>query len=53
MTVAGLLHDIGIRELSYDRVREAAALRRAEYRLARDHPSVGAMLIADIEFRTR
>jgi putative nucleotidyltransferase with HDIG domain len=50
MTVAGLLHDVGIRELSYDRVSEKRPLSEAEYRLARDHPSVGAMLLADIEF---
>ena len=50
MTVAGLLHDIGVRELSYDRISEKRPLSEAEYRLARDHPSVGAMLLADIEF---
>ena len=50
MTVAGLLHDVGLRELSYDRVSEKRPLTEPEYRLARDHPSVGAMLLADIEF---
>jgi len=50
MTVAGLLHDVGLRELSYDRVSEKRPLSEAEYRLARDHPSVGAMLLADVEF---
>ncbi|HWC65120.1 MAG TPA: HD domain-containing phosphohydrolase, partial [Thermoanaerobaculia bacterium] len=50
ITVAALLHDIGLRELSYDRLGEKRPLTEAEYRLARDHPAVGAMLIADIEF---
>jgi len=50
VTVAGLLHDIGPRELSYDRISEKRPLSEAEYRLARDHPSVGAMLLADVEF---
>ena len=50
VTVAGLLHDVGLRELSYDRLSEKRPLSEAEYRLARDHPSVGAMLLADLEF---
>ena len=50
ITVAAMLHDVGIRELSYDRLSEKRPLSEAEYRLARDHPSVGAMLLADIEF---
>ena len=50
VTVAALLHDVGLRELSYDRLSEKRPLTEAEYRLARDHPSVGAMLLADIEF---
>jgi len=48
MTVAALLHDVGLRELSYDRLSEKRPLTEPEYRLARDHPSVGAMLLADI-----
>jgi hypothetical protein len=50
ITVAAMLHDVGLRELSYDRLSEKRPLTEAEYRLARDHPSVGAMLLADIEF---
>ena len=50
VTVAALLHDVGLRELSYDRLSEKRPLTEAEYRLARDHPSVGAMLLSDIEF---
>ncbi|HKB70582.1 MAG TPA: HD domain-containing phosphohydrolase [Thermoanaerobaculia bacterium] len=50
ITVAAMLHDVGLRELSYDRLSEKRPLTEAEYRLARDHPSVGAMLIADVEF---
>ena len=50
ITVAAMLHDVGLRELSYDRLSEKRPLTEAEYRLARDHPSVGAMVLADIEF---
>ncbi len=50
ITVAAMLHDVGLRELSYDRLSEKRPLTEAEYRLARDHPSVGAMLLAEIEF---
>ncbi|HET7452113.1 MAG TPA: HD domain-containing phosphohydrolase [Thermoanaerobaculia bacterium] len=50
ITVAAMLHDVGLRELSYDRISEKRPLTEAEYRLARDHPSVGAMLLAEIEF---
>jgi len=50
ITVAAMLHDVGLRELSYDRLSEKRPLTEAEYRLARDHPSVGAMLLADVEF---
>jgi putative nucleotidyltransferase with HDIG domain len=50
MTVAALLHDVGLRELSYDRLSERRPLSEAEYRLARDHPSVGAMLLSEVEF---
>lgn len=50
VTVGALLHDVGLRELSYDRLSEKRPLTETEYRLARDHPSVGAMLLADIEF---
>ncbi len=50
ITVAAMLHDVGLRELSYDRLSEKRPLSEAEYRLARDHPSVGAMLLADVEF---
>ncbi len=50
MTVAALLHDVGMRELAYDRLSERRPLSEPEYRLARDHPSVGAMLLAEIDF---
>jgi putative nucleotidyltransferase with HDIG domain len=50
ITVGALLHDVGLRELSYDRLSEKRPLTEAEYRLARDHSSVGAMLLADVEF---
>jgi hypothetical protein len=50
VTVAALLHDVGLRELAYDRLSERRPLAEPEYRLARDHPSVGAMLLAEIEF---
>ncbi|MGH9442934.1 MAG: HD-GYP domain-containing protein [Thermoanaerobaculia bacterium] len=50
MTVAALLHDVGLRELAYDRLSQRRPLAEAEYRLARDHPSVGAMLLSEIDF---
>ncbi len=50
ITVAALLHDIGLRELSYDRLAQKRPLMEPEYRLARDHPAVGAMLLADVDF---
>jgi hypothetical protein len=50
ITVAALLHDIGMRELAYDRLSERRPLSEAEQRLARDHPAVGAMLLSDIDF---
>lgn len=50
MTVAALLHDIGLRELSYERLAEKRPLTEPEYRLARDHPAVGAMLLSEIDF---
>ena len=50
VTVAALLHDVGMRELAYDRLSERRPLVEAEYRLARDHPSVGAMLLSEIDF---
>lgn len=50
ITVAALLHDVGMRELSYDRLSERRPLSEPEQRLARDHPAVGAMLLSEIEF---
>jgi putative nucleotidyltransferase with HDIG domain len=50
VAVAGLLHDVGIRELSPETLCTRRPLSESEYRLARDHPSVGAMLLSGIEF---
>jgi HD domain len=50
MTVAAVLHDVGMRELAYDRLSERRPLAEPEYRLARDHPAVGAMLLSEIDF---
>jgi putative nucleotidyltransferase with HDIG domain len=50
LTVAGILHDVGLRELDYDRLSEKRALTEGEMKLARNHPVVGALLLEDLEF---
>jgi putative nucleotidyltransferase with HDIG domain len=50
LTVAGILHDVGLRELDYDRLSEKRTLTEGEMRLARNHPIVGALLLEDLEF---
>jgi putative nucleotidyltransferase with HDIG domain len=50
ITVAALLHDVGLRELAYDRLSEKRTLSESEYELARDHPAVGALLLSEVEF---
>jgi HD domain len=48
ITVAGILHDIGMRELSYDTIYGKRTLTDEEMALVRQHPRVGAFLVEDI-----
>lgn len=50
ITVAAILHDVGLRELSYDRLSEKRPLSEPEYLLVRDHPSMSAMLLSEVSF---
>lgn len=51
-TVAGLLHDVGLKDLDipYERIAGRRALDMQELGLVRQHPAVGASLISRIEF---
>lgn len=48
ITVAGILHDVGMRELSYDTLYAKRTLTDEEMSLLRQHPRVGAFLVEDI-----
>lgn len=48
ITVAGILHDVGMRELSYDTLYAKKTLTDEEMSLLRQHPRVGAYLVEDI-----
>jgi hypothetical protein len=48
ITVAGILHDIGMRELSYETIYGKRTLTDEEMALVRQHPRVGAFLVEDI-----
>jgi putative nucleotidyltransferase with HDIG domain len=48
ITVAGILHDVGMRELSYDTLYAKRTLTEEEMTLLRQHPRVGAHLVEDI-----
>ncbi len=48
ITVAAILHDIGLRELSYDTLYVKRTLTDEELQLLRTHPRVGAFLVEDI-----
>ncbi len=48
VTVAGLLHDVGMRELNYDALYVKRSLTDEEMALVRQHPRVGAFLVEDI-----
>jgi HD domain len=48
ITVAGILHDVGMRELSYDTLYAKRVLSDEEMSLMRQHPRVGAYLVEDI-----
>jgi hypothetical protein len=48
LTVASILHDVGMRELNYDELATRRSLTEAESRLVREHPAVGAFLVDEI-----
>jgi hypothetical protein len=48
ITVAGILHDVGMRDLSYDTLYAKRTLTDEELSLLRQHPRVGAFLVEDI-----
>jgi HD domain len=48
ITVAGILHDVGMRELSYETIYSKRTLTDEEMALVRQHPRVGAFLVEDI-----
>jgi len=48
ITVAGILHDVGMRELNYDTLYTKRTLTEEEIALVRQHPRVGAFLVEDI-----
>ncbi len=50
VTVAGYLHDVGMRELEYARIYRATHIGEVEMRLFRRHPVVGARIVEDSEF---
>ncbi|MCM3877897.1 MAG: HD domain-containing protein [Thermoanaerobaculia bacterium] len=48
ITVAGILHDVGMRELSYDTLYTKRTLTDEELTLLRQHSRVGAYLVEEI-----
>jgi len=48
VTVAAILHDIGMRELNYDELYSKRALTEEEVRLIRQHPRVGAHMVEEV-----
>lgn len=44
--IAGLVHDVGMRKLKYDEIYTKEELTEEELELARQHPLVGAALVA-------
>ena len=48
VTVAGILHDVGMRELQYDEIYSKRVLTEDELKLVRQHPRVGAFLLEDV-----
>jgi hypothetical protein len=48
VTVAAILHDVGMRDLNYDEIYTKRALTEEERSLVREHPRVGAFLLADV-----
>lgn len=48
VTVAGILHDVGMRELNYEELYGKRSLTDAELSLVREHPRVGAFLADEV-----
>lgn len=48
ITVAGILHDIGMKELNYDEIYSKRTLTEEELKLVKEHPRVGAFLLEEI-----
>lgn len=48
LTVAGILHDVGMRDLNYDELYTKRTLSDEEFQLIREHPRVGAYLVEDV-----
>ena len=48
ITVAAILHDVGLRELNYDTLYAKRTLSDEELMLLKTHPRVGAYLVEDI-----
>jgi len=50
VTVAAILHDVGMRELDYDNLYTKERLSPDELKLMREHPSLSALLVEEIPF---
>jgi hypothetical protein len=50
VTVAAILHDVGMRELDYDTIYQKDRLTPDEMKLVREHPALSALLVEEIPF---
>ena len=48
VTVAAILHDVGMRELNYDELYTRKTLTDEELKLLRQHPRVGAFIVEEV-----
>ena len=48
LTVAAILHDVGLRELKYEELSTKRNLDVSDVKLIREHPAVGALLVGEI-----
>ncbi len=48
LTVAAILHDVGMRELSYEELSTKRNLDVSDVKLIREHPAVGAYLVDEV-----
>lgn len=48
ITVAAILHDLGMKELNYDEIYGKRTLTEEEIKLVREHPRVGAFLVDEV-----